>query len=181
MCWKSLVFISSRFKRARFVLNKSGGVRGGAAPPTCRPSKMNFVFLTFTIPRAISCCFLKGFLKPQRSCVFLSVGEYVSFMSNFIFLVFNPLKRFRVTLFPFFLRPKRGFIHSQLIRRAYFFGSFFFDFPWFFPGKTAVSLRFGRIWRDFPWFFLRKKHVFLLYLVFPRENSSFLTFWTDLA
>ena len=28
----------------------------------------------------------------------------------------------------------------------------FFAFPWFFLGKTAVSLRFGRIWRDFPWF-----------------------------
>ena len=27
-----------------------------------------------------------------------------------------------------------------------------FAFPWFFLGKTAVSLCFGRIWRDFAWF-----------------------------
>ena len=44
-----------------------------------------------------------------------------------------------------------------------FFGSFFlfavffcFAFPWFFLGKTPVSLRFGRIWRDFPWFSYEK-------------------------
>ena len=34
---------------------------------------------------------------------------------------------------------------------------FFFAFPWFFLGKTAVSLRFGRIWRDFPWFSTKKQ------------------------
>ena len=69
--------------------------------------------------------------------------------------------------------------------------SFFFAFPWFFPGKqqfpyvldgfgvislvflrknmffcfflgkTAVSLCFGRIWRDFPWFSY-KKHILVL-------------------
>ena len=42
---------------------------------------------------------------------------------------------------------------------------FFFAFPWFFLGKTAVSLRFGRIWRDFPWFSYEKT-CFLLFLGF---------------
>ena len=37
----------------------------------------------------------------------------------------------------------------------FFFGG---AFPWFFLGKTAVSLRFGRIWRDFPWFSYEKTY-----------------------
>ena len=57
---------------------------------------------------------------------------------------------------------------------------FFFAFPWFFFKKTAISLCFGRIWRDFPWFSYEKT-CFCFSLAFPRENSSFLMFWTDLA
>ena len=42
---------------------------------------------------------------------------------------------------------------------------FFLAFPWFFLGKTAVSLRFGRIWRDFPGL-PYEKTCFLLFLGF---------------
>ena len=62
----------------------------------------------------------------------------------------------------------------------FFFGVFFFAFPWFFLGKQQfpyVLDGFGVIFLGFP----TKKHVFCFSLVFPRENSSFLTFWTDLA
>ena len=45
---------------------------------------------------------------------------------------------------------------------------FFFAFPWFFLGKTAVSFRCGRIWRDFPWFSYEKS--MFLSLIFLREN-----------
>ena len=63
-----------------------------------------------------------------------------------------------------------------------FFGGsfFFFAFPWFFQGKQQfpyVLDGFGVIFLGFP----TKKHVFCFSLVFPRENRSFLTFWTDLA
>ena len=57
---------------------------------------------------------------------------------------------------------------------------FFFYFPWFFLGKQQfpyVLDGFGVIFLGFP----TKKHVFCFSLVFPRENNSFLMFWTDLA
>ena len=73
-----------------------------------------------------------------------------------------------------------GWIFFWCLFFVFLFGLFFFAFPWFFLGKTAVSLRFGRIWRDCPWFSYEKT-CFLLFLGLPRENSSFLTFWTDLA
>ena len=64
--------------------------------------------------------------------------------------------------------------------RAYFLGSVFFwgglfffwlAFPWFFPGKTAVSLRFGRIWRDFPWFSYEKTYFGRIWRDFPTEKT----------
>ena len=57
---------------------------------------------------------------------------------------------------------------------------FFFAVPWFFLGNQQfpyVLDGFGVIFLGFP----TKKHVFCFSLVFPRENSSFLMFWTDLA
>ena len=64
---------------------------------------------------------------------------------------------------------------------VFFFGLFFLlPFPWFFLGKQQfpyVLDGFGVIFLGFP----TKKHVFCFSLVFPRENSSFLMFWTDLA
>ena len=80
-------------------------------------------------------------------------------------------------------------IDYGLPRRAYFcwvffclcvFFVFLFAFPWFFLGKQQfpyVLDGFGVIFLGFP----TKKHVFCFSLVFPRENSSFLMFWTDLA
>ena len=44
---------------------------------------------------------------------------------------------------------------------------FFFAFPWFFLGKTAVSLRYGRIWRDFPWFSYEKTYFGRIWRDFP--------------
>ena len=84
--------------------------------------------------------------------------------------------------------PELQLVDTSIIKGWIFFCVFFFGgglffwflaFPWFFLGKTAVSLRFGRIWRDFPWFSYEKNIV--LSLIFPRENTVFLTFWTDLV
>ena len=74
----------------------------------------------------------------------------------------------------------RVFIGGPILWGLFFGFFFFFAFPWVFLGKQQfpyVLDGFGVIFLGFP----TKKHVFCFSLVFPRENSSFLTFWTDLA
>ena len=55
----------------------------------------------------------------------------------------------------------------------------FFAFPWFSQGKQQfpyVLDGFGVIFLGFP-----TKKTIVLSLIFPRENTVFLAFWTDLV